>query len=316
MSIRIGRKRDGSVIAILPLVLLVIAIACAAFAFDYGHGLSVRTQLQNAADAAALAGAYELARPTVTATNLTKAEQYAREIGAKNFADDVAVDNNGTTTVSVQINGNTMPRTVTVTSTRTSANIFARLIGFNTIPVSATSTAQAYQGIKQIGANQLLNLAVSLDYEPTKGAQTGLSLQDYLGGSRSNKFTIVLNPQGAKNGAWLKNWNPNQNPVLTYGLDSLVMNGTDANLVADLSVGQTIYVPLVMGGPPFNQDRTIVGVVGFIISRSGGPQEIEGNIAEPIILKGTPGVPVQNSLGQQAVTFLEENQAWQVSLIN
>src|SRR4030095_1380736 len=93
------RRRNGSLISILPLVLLVVALAAAAFAFDYGHGLSVRRQLQNATDAAALAGCWELAKNTMTATDVTNASAYAYNVAAKNFADDTPVSNNATTVV-------------------------------------------------------------------------------------------------------------------------------------------------------------------------------------------------------------------------
>lgn len=298
------------------MVLLVVALAAAAFAFDYGHGLSVRRQLQNATDAAALAGAYELATDNLTQTDKTNAEKYAYDIAAKNYADDVTVSNNATTTVSVSVNANNMPRTVTVTSTRTSANIFARLLGCNTIPVSTTSTASATQGLSQVKPNQLMPLAVSLDFRPTNGAQEGIALQDMVNNNRNGKFTIVLNPQNSKNGAWLKNWVGTQNQLLTFGKDALIMNGTKASLVQELSVGDIINIPIITGPPPFNQERTIVGVIGFKISRIGFPHEIEGNLIDPTILRGTPGVPLVEALGQQSVTFFNQHQPWQVSLTN
>src|SRR5690348_14200667 len=53
--------------AILPLfgLLLVVLLAMTAFAVDIGYIVSVQSQLQNAADAAALAGAAELMQPYV-----------------------------------------------------------------------------------------------------------------------------------------------------------------------------------------------------------------------------------------------------------
>lgn len=298
------------------MVLLVVALAAAAFAFDYGHGLSVRRQLQNATDAAALAGAYELAKDPLTGSDKTNAEKYAYDVAAKNYADDVVVSNNPTTTVTVTVNANAMPRSVTVTSTRTSANIFARLLGFNTIPVSTTSTASSSQGIKQVKPNQLFPLAVSLDFRPTKGAQEGVALQDLVNNNKTGKFTIVLNPQNSKNGSWLKNWVGTQNELLTFGKDALIMNGVMGNQVQDLSPGDVLNIPIITGPPPFNKERIIVGVMGFRITKINFPLEIEGYLVDPVILRGTPGMPLLEALDQGSATFLNQHQPWQVSLTN
>jgi len=311
-----GRSSRGSIASIILLILLFISVVAAAFSFDYGHGLMVREQLQNAADAGALAGAYELASHTITSDQTGRAEQFAYDTAAKNNADDVPVANGNGTTISVSVNGNSMPRTVTVTTTRTTGNIFARLIGWNTMPVSATATASAFAGLKQVKPGQLLPLAVSLDHRPTNGAQEGISLNDYINGNRGQKFTIVLNPQNSKNATWIKNWVDKQNPVLTFGSDTLICNGVRANMVQDLSPGDQINVPLIMGGPPFNQERTVIGVAGFKITQINFPLEIEGYLVDPLVLKGTPGTPVASALSQQDQTFLNQNEEWAVLLTN
>lgn len=313
-----SRNSQGAVASLIMVALLLVILAAASLSFDYAHGLLIREELQSAADAGALAGAYELARTTVNPADKQRAEQYAQNITANNMADQTPVANTTDgTTVSINVQGDTMPRTVTVTATRVTANMFARLIGCNTIPVSATATAQAYKGLKQVKPNQLLNLAVSLDRVPTNGPQQGTALNTLVGpNATKQKFTIVLNPQNSKNAAWLKNWSPLQNPVLTFGVDSLNLNGVDANLVADLNVGDTIFVPLITGEPPYNDSRVIMGVIGFKITRINFPNQIEGYIKDPLIVKGTPGVPVSNALGLDDTTFLDQNSPWQLQLIN
>ncbi|MBZ0188677.1 MAG: hypothetical protein K8F91_20695, partial [Candidatus Obscuribacterales bacterium] len=302
---------------ILLLILLLIAVVAAAFSFDYGHGLVVREELQNATDAAALAGAYELATFDLTADKTAKAEKYAFDTAGKNTADNVSVANDANTILNVVVNGNSNPRTVTVTATRTTGNIFARLIGWNTMPVSSTSTASAFAGLKQVKPGQLLPLTVSLDHKPTKGPQKGVSLNDYINGNRTQKFTIVLNPQGENNGAWIKNWNGKQNPIITFGVDQAQLtNGVKADLVKDLSPGDQINVPIITGGPPFNKERTIIGVSGFEVTRINFPQEIEGVLVDPLILKGTPGQPVLSGITGQDQTFLQQNEEWAVLLTN
>lgn len=293
-----------------------VALAAAAFAFDYGHGLSVRRQLQNATDAAALAGCYELAKDSLSATDLSNASAFAYSVAALNYADDTPVANNGTTTVSVTVSAGTMPRTVTVTSTRTSANIFARLIGCNTIPVSSTSTASAQKGLTSVSPNQLFNLAVSADFIPGKGAMEGRALDDMVDQNRTGEFTIVLNPQDAKNATWLKNWVGTQNDHLVFGKDALDLNGVQADAVQDLQVGDMLYIPLIPGPPPFNQDRTIIGVIGFKITSINFPLNITGTIIDPLIMRGTPGIPLVDAIGLETQTFLEQHQPWKVSLTN
>ncbi len=148
-----------------------------------------------------------------------------------------------------------------------------------------------------------------LDYRPTNGTQKGVALQDLYDGSQNQKFTLVLNPQNSKNATWLKNWVGTQNDTLTFGKDALDLNGVNANLVAaNLQVGDTIYIPLILGPPPFNQDRTIVGVIGLKITRIKFPLEIEGTLTDPTILKGTPGVPVIEAIGQETGNFYAERE--------
>lgn len=314
--LRRRRNSRGAVASFVMIALLLVALATAAISFDYSHGLLVREQLQNAADAGALAGAQELARVQIADRDKKNAVDYAYSITGTNLADNTAVSNNTPgTIVSVTVNGDTMPRTVTVTATRTTANIFARLIGWDTMPVSATATAHAYRGLKQIKPNQLLNLAVSLDHVPTNGPQKGQALNSLIG--ENKRFTVVLNPQNSKNAAWLMNWNPNQNPVLTVGVDSLIMNGVNANLVSNnLTVGSTIYMPLMTGGPPYNKSRVMVGVVGFTITKVNFPLSIEGVLKDPLIVKGTPGTPIQSYLDSASQAYLDQNSAWEVQLIN
>lgn len=77
----------GAVAAMTAFFLLVL-VACMAAAFDVGHALVARNELQNAADAAALAGTRELA---VIYQGMTPAEQQAYELTATDKATIVAV---------------------------------------------------------------------------------------------------------------------------------------------------------------------------------------------------------------------------------
>jgi Flp pilus assembly protein TadG len=312
-----SRNQTGAVSLVIPLLLLFIAILAATFSFDYAHGLLVREQLQNATDAGALAGAYELTKTVLADTDKANADLYARQVLAKNSADSAAVQATSGTTVTVEVNSSTSPRTVTVTVTKLVGNMFARLIGANTMPVSATSTATVVKYIKKVKPNQLYPLAVSLDTIPSSGAQDGEALSNLIGGNRKKTFTIVLNPQKSKNAAWLDDWVGTQNPDITIGQTTAdLSNGVQASLVKNLQPGDTLKVPLVLGDPPYNKSHVIVGVIGFRITRINFPQEIEGTLLDPFVIEGTPGQPAVSGLGKNEITFLDENSPAEVILTN
>lgn len=315
---RSSRNQAGTVGLVIPLLLLFIGILVAVFSFDYAHGLLVREELQNATDAGALAGAYELTKAVLTDTDRTNADLYARQVMAKNRADGASVATATTgTTINVAVNSTTTPRTVTVTVTKVVGNFFAKLIGANTMPVSSTSTASVLKGIKIVKANQLYPLAVSLDTIPDSGPQEGSALSDLIGGNHTKTFTIVLNPQKSKNAAWLSNWAGVNNPQITIGQSEAdLKNGVEANLVKNLKPGDTLNVPLILGDPPYNKSTTIIGVIGFRITRINYPQEIEGVIIDPFTIDGTPGVPSLSGLTKNGVTFLDENSPCDVVLTN
>lgn len=309
------RNQKGAIAAVLLIFIILVVIVGAAFSFDFSKGVVVKEELQNATDAGALAGALELAKDNVTGQDRARAESYAVSVTGNNTADSQAVSANSPgTLVNVSLVSNTMPRTVTVTSTKTTGNLFARMIGWNSMPVSARSTASVSQDLKQIKPNQLYPIAVSLDFKPTKGPQKGKSLQDIAGPNQ--KFTMVLNPQNSKNTSWIKNWTGKSNPLTTIGQDQLMLNGVKANLVQQLSPGDIMAVPIITGGPPFNKTRTIVGVIGFEVTKINFPQQIEGRIVEPLILKGTPGQPIVSGVSQKGKNFLDQYAPWQISLTN
>ena len=86
-----ARQSDGQVLLWVA-VMLVVLLLFAGLAVDVGAGLSVRREMQNAADAGALAGAYELCYG-----NPGQAEAAARNMALRNGAEvpvDVLVDGN------------------------------------------------------------------------------------------------------------------------------------------------------------------------------------------------------------------------------
>ena len=117
--------------------LMVVFLGCAALAVDVGMLYATRAQMQNGADAGALAVAQDCA------LNGTPACQPGAMVTSKNLAD--ANSNSGIADASVSFAGG--PGTVTVnTSARNSdgpgvATLFANIFGISTVQVGATASA-------------------------------------------------------------------------------------------------------------------------------------------------------------------------------
>ena len=158
-------RRSGNII-VLSAFLMVVMLAFIAFACDVGYLCVIRTELQRAADAAALAAAWELADedgPGDTPTS-TEVEQRARDVAAEYAAlnlvgnkacelaeDDVEIgyiaDLSDPASPLVPYDSEHLPNAIRVRVQRTDAAngqvplFFARVIGYEKSAVTATATA-------------------------------------------------------------------------------------------------------------------------------------------------------------------------------
>ena len=166
-SRRAPRQRRGAVVVLMA-VFMVVLVAMVAFGLDIGYICSTQAELQNAADAAALAGAHQALRATVgndTDANsvaqitITEARQAAQQFGSYNRAGGVTLQvpandvivgyqaDPGPQSVSDWSTGQPVPNCVQVTVRRDgTANgalplIFAPVLGTNSSNLSATATA-------------------------------------------------------------------------------------------------------------------------------------------------------------------------------
>lgn len=112
------REQNGQVLVQVTLMMLVLMLFVA-LAVDVGHIYSERRLMQNAADAGALAGAWELCLGHGEAAAIGQAQLYASANGAQ--VADVLVNGNG----------------VSVAASETTDMYFAGLIGIYTVTVSA-----------------------------------------------------------------------------------------------------------------------------------------------------------------------------------
>lgn len=311
-----SRSKRGIMSAMLFAIVLLSSFAIGALALDVAHAVMIRYQLQVATEAGALAGAQELAKNTITSADVDNAQNYAANVTAANKADNTAVSNaNSAMTVSVSVDQTN--RTVTVTATDQTTNIFARIFGNNSQPVSAQAVAQASNGIQVLYPGQALPLAVSLDTVPSKGPQKDKPLNSYIGSGSTDPFTLVLNPQNSKNACWLTDWTYIANsPSLTFGAtQSDTQNGVVASDVNNIQPGQTLMLPIIQGDPPMNDMRTIIGIIPFTVTSKNWPQQITGTLSTPVFLNGKPGQPILSTTTSQDNQFLSQWAPWKVGIL-
>lgn len=303
-----GRNQRGAAATVLLSLFILITMAVSSLAMDIAHAVLVRTQLQNAVDSAALAGAYAAGLGLSTSSRSASAVAYATAIAAANKADNLSVSNSSPG-MSVQISANaaTSPTTVTVVATRTISPIFSRLVGAYSFPVSARAVATGALGLSTVSNQQVYNLAVSINCVPNSGPQARSPLNSYTGvGAQNRQFNLVLSPQGARNCGWVTDWTNCHNPSLSVGSSQVnLTSGFISYQTLNLYPGQMLIVPLVQESGSFNSKRTVIGVVGFRISSIKYPDTISGYITTPIC-KGTPGMPVIGSASSADNQFLQD----------
>jgi Flp pilus assembly protein TadG len=178
-----NKKRRGAV-AVLTAILMVVLLGMVAFAVDVGWMSLSQSELQNAADAAALAGAGQLMSPSVqfslpknTATNQasilsaaeTSAKTYAKNFASYNRAGGVSslvlldsdiefglTDSNGNYTkyTGNATYANSFPNTIKVTLRLDSTSggngplglFFGSVLGTNNVNLTAAASATIYTG--------------------------------------------------------------------------------------------------------------------------------------------------------------------------
>lgn len=179
-NLEIGRTRRRGAIAALTAVLLPVLVGMLAFSIDLGYIVAVKGELQNAADAAALAGAARLQNPYVqyyapgqpnqsqifsSVSDSTKpgsAISTAQRFANYNKAGGVSISvpdsdvtfsyYDGTNPFVPAVYPATFPNTITVTTRRDDvANtplglFFAKVFGLGSINLTATASATIYAG--------------------------------------------------------------------------------------------------------------------------------------------------------------------------
>lgn len=142
------RSQRGALFQVMLPMLLVTCFGIAAFAVDFAHGVLLRSQLQNACDAAALSAAQDfmgIQPEPVTPAQITQAQNDANAIARANVADGDAITINP-----IQVTYNkdfsaTVPvYAVSVTAQQNLNTFFAVIFGHVFAPISATSNAGVF----------------------------------------------------------------------------------------------------------------------------------------------------------------------------
>lgn len=142
------RSQRGSLAGIMVATLILITVVLGALAVDFFHMHTVQTELQNATDAASLAGAQDLY------VNPDLIQIHALETAAKNSADGHAVSvNSPDTTVAVQVSqpeesGSTGQ--VQVTAAMKVNHLFAPIVNRFSDTVTASSIAARNYTINRV----------------------------------------------------------------------------------------------------------------------------------------------------------------------
>lgn len=288
-----GRNEHGSMAAIMLSSVVLAGILIGSVAVDPYHMHAVRTQLQNATDAAALAGAQDLF------TNPDQAETHALAIAGANAADgrNVSSTSAGTTvTVNVTTPGLITGGEVKVTASMRIKHLFAPVFGRSTDVITVSSTAGRSSTLQRVfGGQATLPLAPSWSVPSDDGQSLSqkkvgdtinftVDSNNYTNAGWTSLSQDVANANGVNgmisyvagdnvhgNSGNTSNWSPP--PAAWVGEDIAMLNGnTGINLAKGSNgagqalIGKTVILAVTDGTPPLNQTSTILGFIGFTIN--------------------------------------------------
>lgn len=310
------RSQKGILGCYMNSALVLIALSLGTLAVDLGHIASVRHEMQNAVDAAALSGAQDLS------SDPSACERHAITVCRQNLADGLAVANESAdmnVVVTVNPSTATVPGTVRVTAVRNSENILAKIFGNMATNITVTALAGGTGTVVETNGDMLFPLAVSMDE-----ARRDLNIRPLNELHVGDTFDIYINSQQFKNAAFTSFSDPNTNanwiknaiaqslnldpkeqvsiPPVAVGDEINIVNGVigektlaDDPYYAALYNKGTIFLPVIEGGAPFTQTRTVVGFIGVHVNtvsvnlKGGVVEKISVTIMKPIST-GTDGI--------------------------
>lgn len=254
----LNRHDDGQTLVYVALAMVAL-LAFVALAVDGGHVYAERRRMQNAADAGALAGAYEMCFGSAGRVVST----------AQNYA----IDRNGAQSAEV-----TQPTSyqVNVVANETTNTFFAGVIGLNTIDITAEATAACGAATSACG---LWPIAFNAGrWDDLYNAGCGRSFYVWAGNNdnrdpdcvNTHNCDLTVPPDGIDDLIGLENrtWLDYSDVVSQQYPDECVQNGCGTNELACLIAnGSGTYITLPACIPGDNGERT--GVKDEVESRIG-----------------------------------------------
>ena len=299
---------ESGVVFVLVLLFLPVMIGFMALAMDVGHYMVARNELQNAADATALAGANNL-YPLTFASNPTLPDWQAAEtaatiaIGMNKSGGVALIDcevetgywNMARNPVDLQSQGITpgpMDVPAVKVTVRRGAGInggpigtwFAGIIGIKTMNVGAEAVAvSASPGTVNSGA--LLPIAISKEVAEQAENYNGITKTVRIGSayhypnSMAGQWTSLA--LDTNNVPTIRNLIANGNPTpLGIGDNIWIQPGTKTSLYSDVPVGTDVLLPVVntVLRDVTHSEVPIYAFIGFHITASvgGSGKYIEG----------------------------------------
>ncbi|QUD90087.1 TadE/TadG family type IV pilus assembly protein [Phenylobacterium montanum] len=230
---RLATARRGNVAIITAFAMIPLLFALG-MGVDYTMAKRRQDQINGYADAAALAGV----TPNMMAQNSTAAQTAASNMFSAQLSTIGQVTynpNNISVTATDQASGTSLNRTVTVSYSANSTNIFSGVLGMNSIPIQGSSTATSSLS-PQIDFYLLLDTSPSMEIaSSTTGISTMVSYTSSQGGCAFGCHEV--NPAGDNLG------NPS-NVTCTNGTKSFPSGGED-NYSLARCLGVSLRIDLV-----------------------------------------------------------------------
>ena len=313
------RTEKGALGGLLFCGVLLAILTMGACALDFAHVLAVRSELQNAADAAALGGAKAFARGEDD-----QAEANALSVAQTNHADGRAVSNDSSeTNVDVLVTPAAVagePNIVRVDARMTIHHMLAPIFGRPTDTIAVRARAGAYGFVQTLAPGQAFPVAVNPRAWPNGVGGTEKPINQL---QANQPVTLVIRPNGnpSRNAVWTPyheataNTNyynnllqqylgmippdPNSGiPSLEAGVDNINL---DNGLNQGVSLDGSVYAPAIYDKPfvifplvatdNYNQQTQVIGFITVkveSITHTSGDMTIKGKLTRNIV-KGWAG---------------------------
>lgn len=304
------RTKRGATTSMLLLGLTMVILLLGGLAIDVAHGFCVKRQLQAAADAGAMAGAYCLTYPFPNPAMYKQADNYAREIVGRNDSDGVNLihdDENVNVVVNFDVVKLRYPYKCNVSVSKKMSTILGRLVGVPSLGIEADATAGAFLGLRHIYSGQLLPMGISARAPIGQGV-------------------LNLDPQakGKQNAQWISDWHGQNSPDLDVGSSTVKTSPSPGDNMPFFTPGSVVSVAMVGSGdpsdktssekalPPANQ---VIGALSIKVNKILSPTQIDATIISGPILSGKSGQPILPSASQTDNAYAVMNPPWRIMLL-